>query len=186
MMKTMTTPHDDDSRQPTMDIADLGRSNKDSKNSDTHAHQSRNTLSSAPKHKSDQYPPMDSDSDTLVFAPSSEEKSSLIQRHDAKQIPAPHTPVAVTDLFARKAAPLHLPRLDKYLSSLPPPDFLQDDSKWDKTSMFPPMDRLALTGSSLDDLETNSKVPASWRDRKTILGSAVGIVLGVTVRLYLY
>ncbi|PBK70305.1 hypothetical protein ARMSODRAFT_885031 [Armillaria solidipes] len=123
---------------------------------------------------------MDSDSDTLVSAPSSEEKSSLIQRHNAKQVTAPHTPVAVTDLFARKAAPLHLPKLDKYLSSLQPPDFLRDDSKWDKNSMFPPMDRLALTGSSLDDLETNSKVPASWRDRKTILGSAVGIVLGVT------
>ncbi|KAK0464168.1 hypothetical protein IW261DRAFT_1524303 [Armillaria novae-zelandiae] len=163
MMKTLTTPHDGDSRQLTARATRIG---------DTHAQQSRNTLSSAPKHKSDQCLPMDSDSDTL--------KSALIQRHNAKQITVPHTPVAVTDLFARKAAPLHLPKLDKYLSSLQPPDFLRDDSKWDKSSMFPPMDRLALTGSSLDDLETNSKVPVSWRDRKTILGSAVGIVLGVT------
>ncbi|KAK0506489.1 hypothetical protein EDD18DRAFT_1455799 [Armillaria luteobubalina] len=177
MMKTVTTPHDDDSRMLTIDIADLGRSNKDS---DTHAHQSRNTPSSAPKHKSDQYLPMDFDSDTLVSAPTSEEKSFLIQRHNAKQITVPHTPVAATDLFARKAAPLHLPKLDKYLSALQPPDFLRDDSKWDKNSMFPPMDRLVLTGRPLDDLETNSKVPASWRDRKTVLGSAVGIVLGVT------
>ncbi|KAG7450562.1 uncharacterized protein BT62DRAFT_884109 [Guyanagaster necrorhizus] len=123
---------------------------------------------------------MDSDSDNLVFALSPIEKTSLIQRHNTKKVTGPHMPVPVTTFFARKAAPLHLPRLDKYLSSLPLPDFLQDDSKWDKKSMFPPMDRLALTGCSLDDLETNSKVPASWKDRKTILGSAVGIVLGVT------
>jgi hypothetical protein len=89
-----------------------------------------------------------------------------------------HAPVPATVLFARDAAPLHLPKLDKYLSSFPPPRLSQDV---DHKVPFPPMGNLAKLGLSLDDLETNrTKIPA-WRNRNNILGSAVNIVLGVMV-----
>ena len=94
-----------------------------------------------------------------------------------------HTPVPATAVFARRAAPLYLPKLDKYLSSIPPPEFR--DIPQSQSTMFSPMDKLAETGKSLDDLETNTR-PRTWRNRNTILGSIVSIVLGVTVSLDAY
>ncbi|KAF5374814.1 hypothetical protein D9758_000330 [Tetrapyrgos nigripes] len=92
----------------------------------------------------------------------------------------PHTPVPATVLFARNAHPLHLPNLDSYLSTIPNPKFRSYRCLGKEPRMFPPMDRLAALGRSLEDLETNSKVPPFWRSRKTLLGSAVGMVLGIT------
>ncbi|KAF5385209.1 hypothetical protein D9615_001490 [Tricholomella constricta] len=87
-----------------------------------------------------------------------------------------HYPIPSTLVFSRDAPPLHLPKLDKHLSSLPLPDFTSDRSG----AMFSPMDKLAESGKSLDDLESNSSVAPAWRNRKTLLGSTVNAVLGFT------
>ncbi|PFH54435.1 hypothetical protein AMATHDRAFT_19 [Amanita thiersii Skay4041] len=87
-----------------------------------------------------------------------------------------HTPIPATVLFARKAAPLYLSQLDQYLASLPAPPFKHSDEHG--MTMFPPMEKLKGLGLSLDDLETNSKVAPVWRNRKTILGATVNIMLG--------
>ncbi|KAF8078666.1 hypothetical protein FPV67DRAFT_71140 [Lyophyllum atratum] len=91
-------------------------------------------------------------------------------RHGRKHIPIPSTVV-----FSRDAPSLYLPKLDRILSSLPLPAF-HDNSK----AMFSPMNKLAESGKSLDDLETNKTVAPAWRNRKTLLGSTVNIVLGFT------
>ncbi|KAF8922598.1 hypothetical protein CPB85DRAFT_1467779 [Mucidula mucida] len=46
--------------------------------------------------------------------------------------------------------------------------------------MFPPMDKLAASGRSIEDLETNSKIAPPWINRQTILANAVNTVLGFT------
>jgi len=94
-----------------------------------------------------------------------------------------HTPVPATVVFGRRAAPLYLPKLDKYLSSIPPPEFR--DTRQSQSMMFSPMDKLTEAGKSLDDLETNTRT-RSWRDPNRILGSIVSAVLGVTVSLDAY
>jgi len=116
-----------------------------------------------------------------------------------------HVPVPITTVFSRNAAPLHLPKLDEYLSSLPPPEFLEGESKGKETTssthkkgvnptqdgfagqptipgMFPPMDRLKTLGLSLDDLEVNSVQPPFWKDRKSILWTLFNLVIGFLVR----
>lgn len=94
-----------------------------------------------------------------------------------------HIPVPATTVFARNAAPLYLPKLDQYLASLPKPEFLEDlKSKEDPPEMFPPMERLAKSKMSLDDMEANTRRIPFWRNRKTILGSTINIVIGFLVR----
>ncbi|KIY64816.1 hypothetical protein CYLTODRAFT_357890 [Cylindrobasidium torrendii FP15055 ss-10] len=92
----------------------------------------------------------------------------------------PHKPVPATEVFARKSPRLHLPKLDAFLATLEPPSFLEPGSKWPKDQMFIPMDKLGKDGRTLDDLELNSEVPPFWRNRATLLGSAVNTVLGFT------
>jgi hypothetical protein len=89
-----------------------------------------------------------------------------------------HAPVPATVLFAPAAPPLYLPELDKYLASYPSPRFPQVVGQ---NVPFPPMGNLANMDVSFDDLETNSRQIPSWRSRKTILGSAVNIMLGLMV-----
>ncbi|KAF8641214.1 hypothetical protein AX17_000848 [Amanita inopinata Kibby_2008] len=90
----------------------------------------------------------------------------------------PHVPVPATVVFDRGAAPLYLPELDKHLAELPPPPFRHGGVK-DSAAMFPPMDKLARSGMTLADLEVNSKIAPVWRNRETILGATVNIMLGV-------
>jgi hypothetical protein len=88
-----------------------------------------------------------------------------------------------------------LPKLDNYIASLPKPEFLEnnrgkgkdkDESKEQETpgdpAMFPPMERLAKSGLSLDDLEANNVKLPFWKNRKTILGSSLNVVIGFLVR----
>jgi hypothetical protein len=86
--------------------------------------------------------------------------------------------VAATVIFARNAPLLSLPQLDQYLSEISPPPFTQVSGK---ASMFPPMDRLAQTGSSIEDLEYSWKTAPWWRNRNTLLGSALNLIIGTTV-----
>ena len=103
---------------------------------------------------------------------------------------SPHVPVPTRTLFARRAPPLYLPKLDDFLAALKPPKFtmLEEGStgrgKSGKPAMFPPMERLAASGLSIEELELNSPSPG-WRNRGTILGAIVNLVLGFTVGWFL-
>lgn len=124
-------------------------------------------------YKAHTYPPVDAETITS--------HSTTLNDFPTRRHVPNHTPVAATVVFARNAAPLYLPKLDKYLASLPAPSWLQDKENGKDNAIFPPMHLLEKSGSSLDDLEHNAQVPG-WRNRKTILGSAVSLVLGLTVR----
>jgi hypothetical protein len=96
---------------------------------------------------------------------------------------ADHAPISAPTVFSRYAAPLSLPQLDKYISSLPIPEFsLSSRTKADaKQKKFMPLDRLEITGRSLESLETNHQRKPAWRSSKSILSGVVNFVLGVTV-----
>jgi hypothetical protein len=44
------------------------------------------------------------------------------------------------------------------------------------------MDRLKSSERTLEDLESNSAITPAWRNRKTILGGLVNLLLGIMVR----
>lgn len=100
----------------------------------------------------------------------------------------PHSPIALSQILVRDAAPVSLPQLDGYISSMEMPSFpechSQDSSqgkgkgKAPAVAMFPPLER--LTGTTLADLESNAKVPPAWRNRQSIFGSLLNVALGVT------
>nr|GAT44157.1 predicted protein [Mycena chlorophos] len=89
-----------------------------------------------------------------------------------------HSPVAATTVFARNAPPLSLPRLDDHLSRIHPPEFAESQPA--SPPMFPPMEQLAETGSTIEDLELNYTPPPAWRNRNTLLGSLVSLIIGAT------
>lgn len=97
---------------------------------------------------------------------------------------AVHRPVPAPTLFGRGAAPLYLPKLDKYLSSLPAPGFTtwKGNGNQKDAPMFPPMDKLAASKLTIDDLEHNSTITPAWRDRNFWFSLASGAVVGVLVR----
>lgn len=97
--------------------------------------------------------------------------------------PRDHAPISAPTVFSRHAAPLSLPQLDKYISSLPLPAFSsRSRTKADtKRKKFVPLDRLASTGRSIESLETNYKGKPAWRNCNLILGDLVNAVLGVMV-----
>ncbi|KAH9486975.1 hypothetical protein JR316_0001041 [Psilocybe cubensis] len=90
-------------------------------------------------------------------------------------------PVPALSVFSRNAYPLWLPKLDHHIALLSAP-YLDDgvDSRLD--GMFPPMDDLAKTGRSIDDLETNSTVAPAWRNRTSIIGGSTNFLIGFLVR----
>ena len=91
-----------------------------------------------------------------------------------------HSPVPAIVLFARNAAPLYLPQIDDYLAKFTRPPFAPQGGK--SSQMFPPMDKLAKFGMSIDDLETNDKILPVWKNRKNILGVILNALLGILVR----
>ena len=118
--------------------------------------------------------------------------TAVQERYTSRVVSAPlgpHAPIPATTIFARKAAPLFIPHLDEYLSTIPAPSFpasMPQDRRNGKekdgsSGMFPPMDRLAATGKTLEDLEHNSRVAPGWRNRDTIFGVLVSAALGLTV-----
>ncbi|KAI0963649.1 hypothetical protein AcW1_000667 [Taiwanofungus camphoratus] len=120
--------------------------------------------------------------------------SAVIQKHlspPATLVPlswkrGSHTPVPASAVFARKAPPLSLPTLDKYISSLPIVSFPcvrgeeKGKGKESDVKMFAPMDRLASSGKTLADLEHNSRIAPGWKNRDSIFSALCSIVLGVT------
>lgn len=92
----------------------------------------------------------------------------------------PHSSVAAPVVFARDAASLYLPRLDETLATLPRSQLCELVSQ-DSAGMFPPMNKLANSGLTLDDLEANSTPAPAWRNRKTILSAVMNFLLGILV-----
>jgi len=92
-----------------------------------------------------------------------------------------HKPIPAPVVFSRNAYPLSLPKLDEHLASLTPPVILIKDGG--TGDMFPPLDRLEKIGLSVDDLETNVTVPPAWRNRTSILGTALNAIIGFLVRV---
>lgn len=98
-----------------------------------------------------------------------------------------HEPVAASVIFSRGAAPLFFPELDRHLSGIAAPSFAAftaklDASRGNTPSMFPPMQLLAASGHTLEDLEHNSQIPQWWKNRNKISGFLVSALLSVTVR----
>jgi hypothetical protein len=97
--------------------------------------------------------------------------------------PRDHAPISAPTLFSRHAAPLYLPQLDKYISSLPLPAFSSHSrTKADtERETFVPLDRLSSTGRGVASLETNYRGKPAWKNCNLILGGLVNAVLGVMV-----
>lgn len=106
------------------------------------------------------------------------------------QLTHTHKPIPAKTVFARGAHPLYLPALDTYLNALPAPSFDfpmptcdtakgKSTKKSKYTRMFPPMDRLAATKKSIQDLETNSIIASAWKNRNSIFGALVSAALGI-------
>ncbi|KAJ3557737.1 hypothetical protein NM688_g1304 [Phlebia brevispora] len=89
-----------------------------------------------------------------------------------------HTPIAGATVFSRGAAPLTLPDVDKYISSLPAPSFPSFHPSGQK--LFPPLDRLEASGRSLDDLEHNAQIPHWWQSRNKYFGALASLILSIT------
>ncbi|KAH9950392.1 hypothetical protein B0H21DRAFT_723250 [Amylocystis lapponica] len=97
---------------------------------------------------------------------------------------SPHIPIPVSKILARKALPLALPDLDNYISSLPAPSFPSveggSNPKDPAVKMFRPMDRLATSKKTLDDLEHNTQITPSWRNCASILAMVLSLTLGIS------
>ena len=91
-----------------------------------------------------------------------------------------HRPIPAQILFARNAYPISLPKLDRYLASIVPPSFSARQSQGGGHA-FPPLEQLAKTGLSLDDLENNSKIPSAWLDRTSIFWTGVTSLIDLLV-----
>ncbi|KAH9944323.1 uncharacterized protein BXZ73DRAFT_39558 [Epithele typhae] len=129
--------------------------------------------------------------ETASFVSSTQPKqpratSSTITLVPPMRVLGDHTPVPLSQILARNAAPVSLPQLDQYLSTLEIPQFQDFGGSIDessgkgkgKASMFPPMDR--LQGQNIADLEHNTKPVPAWRDRQTIFSALTNTLLGIT------
>lgn len=121
--------------------------------------------------------------------------TTLARSYSAQLLPtskdpsaAVHRPVPATTLFARNAAPLYLPKLDKYLARLQTPEFTKWKGKRKEKDvlMFPPMEKLAASKLTIDDLEHNSTTVPAWRDRNFWFSLASNAVVGILVRMSIY
>ena len=90
-----------------------------------------------------------------------------------------HVSTPVTEVFARNAAPLYLPALDKSLERYPRPSLIEPTRL--SGTLFPPLDRLAAAKKSIKDLEYNNIINPGWKNRASIFGSIVNIALAITV-----
>lgn len=120
--------------------------------------------------------------------------STLIPLPTGQNLRTSHRAVPAKTVFAPTAPPLHLPKLDEHLSGMSAPSFSSYPKRepvgpgsgkgkskaGSSADVFPPMDMLAQTKLSIDDLEHNAVVPPSWRDRNTIFGGLVSAFLGIT------
>ncbi|KAG8679292.1 hypothetical protein FRC08_017070, partial [Ceratobasidium sp. 394] len=89
-----------------------------------------------------------------------------------------HTPLPVTKLFARDAAPLYLPELDDLLEKLPRFEFTHlKRTKTGAPEPLPPMN--LLQGRRLKDLVYNAEPTPVWRDWNTLGSTLVNWALSI-------
>jgi hypothetical protein len=129
----------------------------------------------------------DASEESTVVASDNTFKSPTLpgtSRGDRIEHKVTHLPIPLTTIFARDAAPLYLPKLDDVISLLPKRSFTLPHRKVSSkyNQIFPPMDLLAASGQSLEDLENNSKIAPGWRNRTSILSGLVDVIVGVAVR----
>jgi hypothetical protein len=129
--------------------------------------------------------PLSPQFDSLVSSSTTFKDASASRASTSTLLPPhtriPHTPIPLATIFSRQSAPLYLPKLDEYTSSLPSPNFPAGHRSEGGAEMFPPMDRLVKTGLSLEDLETNSVIPPWWKNKKSILGTFANLAFSITV-----
>lgn len=153
----------------------------------------RETSGKAKKAKYKEYDPIDEEIDELLasasstahdhlYPPSTPTFKRLWSDISTRTHPG-HTPVPAIEVFSRQAPPLSLPELDEYISALPIPDFAKHppNGPGNKPKEFVPMDRLTTSGKQLPDLIMNGVVPAAWRNRSTLAGVVVSVILGFMV-----
>ncbi|KAI1797949.1 hypothetical protein LXA43DRAFT_982749 [Ganoderma leucocontextum] len=111
--------------------------------------------------------------------------SSTVTLVQPSRILGPHTPIPLSQILTRNAAPVSLPKLDEYISTLETPSLPTTHTgdgngkgKASHVAVFPPLDR--LEGTAIVDLENNYTPPPAWRNRDTIFSSLLDIALGVT------
>ncbi|KAG8682932.1 hypothetical protein FRC09_016427, partial [Ceratobasidium sp. 395] len=89
-----------------------------------------------------------------------------------------HTPLPVTKLFARNAAPLYLPALDDVLGKLPRAKFTYPKpTKTGFPEPFPPLN--LLRGRRLKDLVHNAEPMPVWRDWNSVGSTLVNWALSI-------
>ncbi len=112
--------------------------------------------------------------------------SSTVTLVQPSRILGPHTPIPLSQILARNAAPVSLPKLDECISTLEAPSFptahtgnVKGKGKASDIALFPPLERLKDT--TIVDLENNYTPPPAWRSRDTIFSSLLNVALGITV-----
>lgn len=117
--------------------------------------------------------------------PSSSSVATLVL---PSRLPGPHTPTPLSQILARNASPVFLPKLDEYISTLESPSFSTTQTgngkgkgKGSSVALFPPLER--LQGTTILDLENNSTPPPAWRNKDTIFSSLLNVGLGITVSI---
>ncbi|TBU35329.1 hypothetical protein BD311DRAFT_745975 [Dichomitus squalens] len=115
-------------------------------------------------------------------APLSSSTVTLVQ---TSRVLGPHTPIPLSQILARNAAPVSLPRLDEYISTLEAPSFPithaangKGKGKALDIAPFPPLEK--LKGTTIADLENNSSVAPAWRNRDTIFSGLLNVALSIT------
>ncbi|CAE6405463.1 unnamed protein product [Rhizoctonia solani] len=90
-----------------------------------------------------------------------------------------HETMPIAKLFARDAAPLHLPELDDWLGKLPRFEFTYPKATHPDSAPkpFPPLD--LLKGEKLKDLIHNSRPTPLWRDWNSIGSTLVNLALSI-------
>lgn len=153
----------------------------------------RETSGNAKKAKYKEYEPADEEIDELlanasstahdhIYPPTTPTFKRLWSDISTRSHPG-HTPVPAIEVFSRQAPSLSLPELDEYISALPIPDFAKHppNGPGNKPREFVPMDRLTASGKQVADLIMNGEVAPAWRNRSSIAGVIVSLVLDFMV-----
>ncbi|CDO71626.1 hypothetical protein BN946_scf184911.g96 [Trametes cinnabarina] len=129
--------------------------------------------------------PSDTSSTSRLYSSGPGSTATLVPRSNDLR---PHTPIPLSQILGRNSAPISLPKLDEYISSLKMPSLpeihrfdtsqAKGKGKVSDVAMFPPMER--LSGTSLANLEINAQIPPAWRNRQTIFSTLSSIALGIT------
>jgi len=168
--KALTKFHDNDSSQSLHKLPVSQIQTALSSSTITSSHYTQTLIADinndGESHLKHTYPPLD---------PCSDRNNSTLKG------PLPvHQPIPALIVLSRNAHPLNLPKLDHYLASISSSPLGQDDND-NSGVMFPPLDQLAKTRLSIDDLENNATVAPLWRNPVSILGFLQNLMIAFLV-----